>query len=349
VTSFTNQKGNLIDRYVMEVGRRLPQKQRADVQLELRSALQDSLDERGLDADKEADEAKIVELLKEFGKPGHVAEGYGARNFLIGPELQPFYWWVLRIAAFGVSIAFLVQLVIAAVNQTDFATLVGSTIGGLFNSLLVSFAMVTIIFAVLERYMPGLHLPAREWDPRELPEITPKGNEVDRLEFILEVVFTSVFISVINLLPHWQVPADLAIAGELIAKFLPFIPWLTALAIVQLVLDIYLLMQGRWTLLTRWVSFGHAAGSVALIAATLTIAPYSSELLVDSIIQFSVRIAIIVSVIDAALKLYRALRPGVPFPWESWRLEQAIEEMAEEGEAFGQAMTDRVKKQRKSK
>ncbi len=36
-------KGNLVERYLMEVGRKLPEKLRADVQMELRSALQDTL------------------------------------------------------------------------------------------------------------------------------------------------------------------------------------------------------------------------------------------------------------------------------------------------------------------
>jgi hypothetical protein len=339
-------KNNLIDRYVMEVGRRLPEKQRADVQLELRSALQDSLDERGLDADRAEDEAKIVELLKEFGKPSHVAEGYGARNFLIGPELQPFYWWVLRIAAFGVSIAFLVQLVIAAFNQTNVGTALSSTIGGLVNSILVSFALVTIIFAVLERFVPNLHLPAREWDPRELPEITHDREKIDILELVFEIIFTAAFIILINAMPGWTFPADLAFAPELIEKFLPFFPWITSLAVVQIALNIYLLTQGRWTPVTRWISFAEAAASVAVIAATLNVAPYSSVELVNSIVQFSIYIVIILSLIDAAVKLYRALRPGVPFPWENWRLEQAIEEMAEEGEAFGQAMEQRFKKRK---
>jgi hypothetical protein len=330
----------------MEVGRRLPEKQRTDVQLELRSALQDSLDERALDADREADQAKIVELLKEFGKPSHVAEGYGARNFLIGPELQPFYWGVLRISAFGVSIAFLVQLVIAAVNQTNFGAALGSTIGGLVNSLLVSFAIVTIIFAVLDRYVPGLHLPAREWDPRQLPEITSDREKTDYLELVFEIIFTAAFVAVLNLMPGWQFPADLAFAPELIDKFLPFFPWITSLAVIQIVLDIYLLTRGRWTPITRWISFAHAAASVAVIAVILRIAPYSSVELVDSIVKLSVALALIVSLIDAALKLYRALRPGVPLPWEGWGLEQAIEEFAEEGEAFGQAMEARLKKRK---
>jgi len=345
-------KGNLIDRYVMEVGRRLPEKQRADVQMELRSALQDALEERGLDANSEKDEAKVVALLKEWGKPSHVAEGYGARTHLIGPELQPIYWLVLRVNVLIISLVQLVLLVIAAFNQPEFGSLIGEAIGNLVNSFLVSFAVVTIIFAVLERFLPELKALAasehkgalQEWDPRTLPEITPDRDKVDYVELVVEIIFTAAFITVINLAPGWQFSGDMAIVGEMIAKFLPFIPWITILTAVEISLDIYLLTQGRWQLATRWVSFGHAAAWVIVVASTLQAAPYSAVELVDSSVKMIIAIVIVITLIDAAIKLYRALRPGVPLPWENWRIEEDIEEMGERAEQFGKAMETRFKK-----
>lgn len=342
-------KGNLVDRYVMEVGRRLPEKQRADVQLELRSSLQDALDERGMDADSPKDEDRIVQLLREFGKPSHVAEGYGARLHLIGPELQPFYWWIVRINIIVINIVHLASFVLALVNSANLGEAVGNFVGNLVNSLLVSFAIVTIIFAVLERFLPGLKLPAEEWDPRDLPEITPDQEKVKYFELIFEFIFTGAFITVLNLMPTWRFPTHLSIAAELIARFQVLFPWITALAMVQIALNIYLLTKGRWQPFTRWISFAHAVASVALIAAALTLAPYSSTELVNSIVQLSVAIAILIALIDASVKLYRALRPGVPLPWETWRLEQGIEDFAAKGEAFGQAVSDRIKQERKLK
>lgn len=61
----------LIERYVHEVGRRLPKKQRADVEAELRSLLMDALEARAgaapaAGAPSEADQAAV---LVEFGPP----------------------------------------------------------------------------------------------------------------------------------------------------------------------------------------------------------------------------------------------------------------------------------------
>jgi hypothetical protein len=345
-------RGNLIDRYVMEVGRQLPEKNRADVQLELRSSLLDALEERGLDADSKEDEAKIAELLKEFGKPSHVAAGYGARTHLIGPELQPYYWLVLRLSVLVLAVVHLVMLGLAAFSQPSIALIIGETIGNFINGFLMTFASVTIIFALLEHFLPTLwsmaephHRASRgEWDPQRLPEISPDRDKVNVVDLIVELVFTAAFISVINLAPGWQFPADLAIAEELIAKFLPFIPWITALGLVQIFLDIYVLTQGRWSSFTRWLAFGHAAGSLALVAATLLAAPFSVVPLVNDIVKISFGIILIMSLIDAAIKLYKAARPNSPLPWEAWRLEEDIEEMGEKAEKFSKALEARLKK-----
>jgi hypothetical protein len=59
-------------------------------------------------------------------------------------------------------------------------------------------------------------------------------------------------------------------------------------------------------------------------------------------------VIIIIQLLDSAIKLYKALRPGMPLPWENWRLEHDIEEMASRAEQFGEAMEARAKKPRGS-
>ena len=57
---------SLLERYLSEIARRLPKRQREDVRKELRSALSDALDGR---VEGEANEDEVVELLREFGSP----------------------------------------------------------------------------------------------------------------------------------------------------------------------------------------------------------------------------------------------------------------------------------------
>ena len=73
----------LIDRYVYDVGRYLPRKNRADIQAELRSLLMDTLESR---VKGEPSEEDVVALLKEFGPPEKVAASYWPEGqYLIGP------------------------------------------------------------------------------------------------------------------------------------------------------------------------------------------------------------------------------------------------------------------------
>ena len=60
---------NLLDRYIHEVGRHLPRKNRSDIQAELRSSFVDTLEDRfGQDASEE----QTSELLKEFGNRSEI-------------------------------------------------------------------------------------------------------------------------------------------------------------------------------------------------------------------------------------------------------------------------------------
>ena len=78
---------NLIDKYIAEVGKHLPRKQRADIEAEIRSTLEDMLEERKQTSPE--NEAQVIELLKEYGEPRKVAESYVSPRYLIGPRMYP--------------------------------------------------------------------------------------------------------------------------------------------------------------------------------------------------------------------------------------------------------------------
>ena len=66
----------LIDRYVREIGRRLPQKSRADIEKEIRSALEDMLEDRSKKEGRDVDDEMTAAVLKEYGQPDKVAASY---------------------------------------------------------------------------------------------------------------------------------------------------------------------------------------------------------------------------------------------------------------------------------
>jgi hypothetical protein len=347
------------------VGRRLPAKNREDVQMELRSALQDALDERGIDPNDKAHEERVVELLREFGEPHKVAAGYGVRRFIVGPELQPSYGLVLRIAAFGVTVAQIVRLIVAA-SQGE-ALSIGDTISGFVGSYLSAFAMVSLIFAILEYFLPDLDLPAESWDfkkakdypnvqgwdPRTLPHIMLDYDKINVFEIVVELFFETAFIYVINSFSGWNLPELITsdnegaeVVAQLIAVVQPFIPAFTGLAIATIAIRIVLLLRGRWEPWTRWAEILAYAGSAVVMWLILAAAPYTGIEMVDNIARLSVGVSLLICVIYTLSMLYRVLRPNDILPWDNENLEREIEELGRKGEAVGKALETKFKKEK---
>ena len=107
----------LINRYVTEVGKRLPLvKGRKDIENELRSTLEDMLEDRAQKSDKPADEAMEVDLLKEYGSPQRVAETYNPTPYLIGPRMFPMFIMILKIVIAAVTLGMTIVTAIQVVT-----------------------------------------------------------------------------------------------------------------------------------------------------------------------------------------------------------------------------------------
>ncbi len=135
----------LIDRYVYEVGRQLPRKNRADIQVELQSTLVDTLEAR---VQGEPSQEDVVELLKEFGPPQKVAASYWPQGqYLIGPNLYPLFRMVLGIALIVFIIVKLVLLGIAMVFNQEILTFLSvlDIWGEMIGIVFTTFGIIVII------------------------------------------------------------------------------------------------------------------------------------------------------------------------------------------------------------
>jgi hypothetical protein len=93
----------LIDSYVYDVVRRLPQRQRSDVAAELGALLREELANRAA----EPDEAAAMALLNGFGRPAEVAARYRPTFTIIDPADSRAF---LKSSAIGVALIWLVGL-----------------------------------------------------------------------------------------------------------------------------------------------------------------------------------------------------------------------------------------------
>ena len=106
-----------------------------DIEKELKSNLEDMLEDRAEKAGRPRDEALEVELLKEYGSPQKVAATYNPHPYLIGPKLFPFFLFVFMIVITVVVSVMLVLAGIQAVGDTpfmgsDFVKIIGGSLRG---------------------------------------------------------------------------------------------------------------------------------------------------------------------------------------------------------------------------
>lgn len=322
---------NLIDRYVREVGRHLPRKNRADIQAELESLLIDSLEDR---VPGEASEEDVIDLLKEFGPPEKVAASYWQEGqYLIGPRLYPFFRMVVGI----VMVVFVaVQLVLLGVglvfSQTPLPT--AGWVAEFFGSLFGAFGIIVLVFAVLQRFGVQPQIDDEEWDPRNLP----KDAEDDPISVggtIIETAFGFILIAILLFLPD-RIGVFTSLGGEfhpnpVLQANLPIVILSILLGIG---LDLILLWRGRWNLFTRlakigvnlfvifvlyqlviehtaWLAAHNASGFFETLEAFPQGAPPSAEslqLMVMQAFRLAFGVALIVLVIETLSLVYQFVK-----------------------------------------
>ncbi|HSK87002.1 MAG TPA: hypothetical protein VK880_01495, partial [Anaerolineales bacterium] len=198
---------NLIDRYIAEVGKHLPRRNRADIEAEIRSTLEDMLEERK-QAQGPVNDAAVIELLKEYGAPRKVAESYVGPRYLVGPRMYPFFEMIIRIVFAVIVGATLLGLGIGLFesNMTgpEFLRTIWDSAVSLLGGLMSAFGSIALTFAILERVLPkaDFEKEMEDWDPQELAS-EPDPERVTPGEQIVSIFFSVLFLVVLNLYPGW--------------------------------------------------------------------------------------------------------------------------------------------------
>jgi hypothetical protein len=324
----------LIERYLHEVGRHLPSKDRHDILAELRSHLTDTLEARLAhkeDGASEAEEADVVALLKEMGLPQKMALSYAPHTqYLIGPALYPLFRMVAGIVIAAVIGAQLLAYAIALWmgNQplNPWETLVG-----MINSIPAAIGSLVIVFAILQWFDVRPELGDEPWDPRTLPEIEA-SEAVKPAERIAGIVFTSIVLAILAIFPG-KVGFFIFPEGQFFTNpvILQYLGWIYLSLLAGIGLDIYLLWQGRWTTFSRAARIAVNLLSIAVLALLLQghnawLAARGAAGFFYTMEQFSVDveanwqlvgmqafrlafgIALIVTIIETVAQVYRLLR-----------------------------------------
>ena len=331
---------NLIDRYVTEVGKYLPRKNRLDIQAELRSTLEDMLEDRSQQTGRPADEALASELLQEYGSPRKVAATYQAHSYLIGPRMFPTYTLLLKFVLFAVTLGLTIAAVVSMIGSNPSAPellkALGDFVVNLLSALVAAFGNVTLIFAVLERVMPVPGFEEKEtWTPAELTA-KPNPKQVKMGEAIVSIIFTSAALIIFNFYPQiigiWNLENGTwtQMAG-LSEAFFRYLPWINLTGVLTIALHIWLLRRGVWNVLTRLMHIVLQIIGIGIAAAMLRgpdllkfypgAIPSNAETVVTTVFHWIIPVVLIIVIVASTVEIVKdlvsMLRPNrLSFPFE---------------------------------
>lgn len=326
----------LINRYVYQVGRRLPDRTRADVEQELRSLLLDALEERtGRTADFSEEEQ--IAVLTEFGSPEQMADKYRPQaRYIIGPKLYDLYRLVVTVIGGAGLLVAVVSTAVTAVgpDAPSALSLLLQAWTTFINVLLSGIGSATLIFAILERVIPDeeFKLDAEEkWNPRDLPAIEPR-DEIKRASLIAEIVVLALLMTALVAFGQriggvyydgtWHTTPSFLSA----AFFSLYLPLFVVRWGLTILLNVVLLRQGRWQLGTRIADLvfhgfdiyilgrllsGPSVVNAEALRVGLAAAPEGAEALIGLLgsgLQIGFLVALIVVIIHFIFKVYRLVR-----------------------------------------
>lgn len=238
----------LTDRYVWAVIRAVPQRQRDELEPEVRALVADAIEARMADGEADRDTAER-DALTELGDPGALAARYADRpQMLIGPTLYP-VWYQLLTTLLPI-VPPIVGVVILGSNLLSGSTVGQAIVAGLGTGVTVAIQIafwLTLVFAVIERTTGTIDFE-HKWSVDELPEL-PDDGRLGLVEFGFTLAFNVLLI--VGLL--WvQFAPPIVIDGVAYPLFDPqlwsfWLPYFIAVTAVEIVLAIVVFRRGRWT------------------------------------------------------------------------------------------------------
>ena len=166
---------DLLERYLQAVGQYLPAATKDDTLAELQANLLEQMDARAEELGWPLVDSDVAAILRQHGKPELVALRYLPQRSLIGPTIYPFYEFTL------VKVLPLVVFVYAITRAIVLITVLHGSMAhqlvkfafGLIPTVLIFWAAVTIVFAVIERtqYNEEFRTEWNKWDPMKLPAV----------------------------------------------------------------------------------------------------------------------------------------------------------------------------------
>ncbi|TVP92085.1 hypothetical protein [Alkalibacterium sp.] len=318
----------MIERYIYAVTRELPEKNRKEVALDLKTLIYEMIDEKD---NALTEEEKIEQVLKKLGNPKKMAVHYrGKERYLVGPVYFEQYLFFIRIVIFSIVIGVSVAAGLTGVfsDEPIAETLLGYFFT-LFSASLQGAAWVTAIFALLEYFDvkvgPGMN--EEEWNPSQLPELPETKALISRGESVFSIVMSTVFLLLFLLLSdRIGIYYDLGREFNFIPLFNveaidSFLIFVILVFMINILVELIKIIKGKWTPQTALITTVLNVISAALFIAIINNKSiWNNDIIIefeqympvtfDRVIVLVTVFVIIVTIAESGSAIYRAYRYG---------------------------------------
>ena len=326
---------NLVDTYVYEVTRRLPQKSREDIGMELKSSIEDMLSAN-------PSEEEIKGALGKLGNPAILAASYrGKPMYLIGPNVYDSYIQTLRIVIPIVILVVTMINIIEAVfalqgNDVIMSILqaLSDTVVDIILASIQTFFWITAVFFVIDRTVKEEDLTAKgtTWSPDSLKDIViiPPKKKITQFEVFFTLAWLAIFtvayfyadkiIGIYHSVEGQGLTFSLPIFNQ--ETLLSYWPAITFIILIELAFLIYKWRVGQWTMTLFWMNTAiHLISTVILLFIAVTpdllnseLVPYLANLLNISTQSISTSLTVIWTII-----IISTFATYVVEVWDSYR------------------------------
>ena len=329
---------NLIDIYIYEVTKWLPEKAKVEIGEELRGNIEDMLPDNFNEED-----VKIV--LNSLGNPRTLAANYsGNKRYIIGPAFYDSYIRVLLIAMAAMAGIILLGHLIGGITNfsnyssviTFFIDIFTDSLIGIIEGAFQVFTWVTITFIFIDKIAhstDSIPLVKTKWTTDQLTRRTVQKQkyQIPKSEAIFGFIWTIVWILVLVFSQHllgWYETEN----GELVLKASLFnqsvlntyMPLLIALAILEISLAGLKYVLGKWTYYTATFYTIQSTFVIAILYKMLydaslfnndfiarfnrLVETNTNGTIPSSIIAIILAIIIVISVFDCSFAFYKAYK-----------------------------------------
>ena len=263
------------ERYLAAVLRSIPPSKRDDVERELRSSIEDGIEERlGTGEDRTAAERAVLEGL---GDPAQLAWAYTGRPmYLIGPEIFPIYRrFLTRILVAAVPIA---AVVIGALEWVGSGTLtwaIGAGLSGAVGVAIQTTFWLTAFFLFLDWAGPArqarteILAAAGHWTLERLPKVSAGRISIGETAGEVVTVLITLGILVFSTTLSTTSPYGTHIPFLADGFRTVWLPILLVLVAIRGVDYLRAYTAGRWT---TWLTVYHALVHVAFALLLVNLA-----------------------------------------------------------------------------